>query len=147
EASSDPGRDPDSGREPDRYAPPEPAPEPEPEPEPPASWRPDRIFGTQAAYGLALANGILTPIAFAGIGVWWLEFVCWVPLILALRGQTPRRAAGLGWLSGFVQTTIGFFWLTNMLKTFSGFPMPLCVLFASILSAYQGGRIAVFGWI
>ncbi len=129
---------------------PEPAPEPEPVPAEkpsPRAWAPEPIFGTRAAYLLALANGILTPIAFAGIGVWWLELVCWVPLIVALRGQVPRRALGLGWLAGFFQATIGFFWLTNMLKTFSGFPMSLCVLFACILSAYQGGRIALMGWL
>jgi apolipoprotein N-acyltransferase len=111
-----------------------------------AGWSPEPIFGTRAAYGLAFANGILTPVAFAGIGQWYLSFVCWVPLMLAVRGQTPRRALALGWLSGFFQVGIGFYWLTTMLKTFSGFPMSLCVLFASILSLYQGGRIGLLAW-
>ncbi len=127
--------------------------ETEPDEEPPAppaegepDWKPDTVFGTRPAFALAFLTGILVPIAFAGIGVWYVEFVAWVPLILALRGQTPRRALALGWLSGFLQVAIGFYWLTSMLKTFSGFDMPLCLLFAAILSAYQGGRIALLGW-
>jgi apolipoprotein N-acyltransferase len=119
---------------------------------PTAATKPSSASGIGAvtgkkAYSLAVLSGVLVAMAFAGIGIWPLTFVAWVPMILALRGQTPKRAFGLGLLGGFVEVLIGFYWLTPMLQTFSGFPLPLCVVFASILSLYQGGRIALMTWV
>jgi apolipoprotein N-acyltransferase len=68
-------------------------------------------------------------------------------MYIAMRGQTPRRAAGVGWLAGFTMTMFGFYWLLDMLKTFSGFPTALCLVFMAILCGYQAGRIAFSGWI
>lgn len=99
------------------------------------------------AYGLAFLSGFLYFLAFPGIDLWPLSFVALVPLIVALRGQSARRALGLGWLAGFTMTMFGFYWLLSMLKIFSGFPMPLCILFMAILCAYQAGRIALAGWL
>jgi apolipoprotein N-acyltransferase len=50
-------------------------------------------------------------------------------------------------LAGFTMTMTGFYWLLEMLKVFSGFPVPLCIVFMAILCAYQGGRIALAGWL
>ena len=41
----------------------------------------------------------------------------------------------------------GFYWLTNMLKTFSGFPIYLCLLFVVIICSYQALRLAFMGWL
>jgi apolipoprotein N-acyltransferase len=95
---------------------------------------------------LAVLSGVLYFLAFPGIDLWPLAFVALVPLILALRGQTPKRALFFGWLSGFTMTMLGFYWLLEMLQTFSGFPLPLCALFMALLCAYQAGRIALLGW-
>jgi apolipoprotein N-acyltransferase len=101
----------------------------------------------RVAFGLAFLTGFLYFLAFPGIDVWPLSFVALVPLIVALRGQPARRAAALGWLAGFTMTMIGFYWLLDMLQVFSGFPLPLCLLFMAILCAYQAGRIALLGWL
>ena len=113
-------------------------PEPVPGPKPIAKW---------PATGLAFLSGFLYFVAFPGIDVWPLAFFALVPLIVALRGQTARRATWLGWVAGFTMTMCGFYWLLEMLKTFSGFSTPLCLLFMSILCAYQAGRIALLGWL
>ena len=76
----------------------------------------------RTAHGLALLSGLLYFLAFPGVDLWPLAFVAWVPLIVALRGQTPRTGAALGWTAGFTMTMCGFYWLLEMLKTFSGFP-------------------------
>ena len=99
------------------------------------------------AYALAFLSGFLYFLAFPGIDVWPLSFVALVPLIVAVRGQTAKRALGLGWLAGFTMTMFGFYWLMEMLKVFSGFPPALCVVFMAILCAYQAGRIALCGWL
>src|SRR5262249_8642339 len=104
-------------------------------------------LGTRPAYALAVASGLLYFLGFPGIDLWPLSLVALVPLIVALRGQTPRRAAGLGWVAGFTMTMTGFYWLMKMLQDFSGFPVPLCLLFMAILCGYQAGRIALAGWL
>ena len=45
-----------------------------------------------------------------------------------------------------VASMIGFYWLVGMLEVFSGFPLPLCILFASILCLQMGGRIALMAF-
>lgn len=95
----------------------------------------------------AIISGLLYFLAFAGFDVWPLTFVAFVPLYLSLFGQTTKRAAWLGFLTGLAMNLGGFYWLMNMLKTFSGFPWPLCLLFVVIICAYQGGRLALMGWL
>lgn len=132
----------------------EPAPAEEPalvgaadKPTPKATWNPAGAMRGLPAYGLATLSGLLYFVAFPGVDVWPLSFVALVPLLVAMRGQPARRAAGLGWMAGFTMTMTGFYWLLDMLKVFSGFPTALCILFMAILCAFQGGRIALCGWL
>jgi apolipoprotein N-acyltransferase len=111
------------------------------------TWQPVGALSAKAAYGLALLSGLLYFVAFPGVDVWPVSFIALVPLIVALRGQPARRAAGLGWLAGFTMTMTGFYWLLEMLKVFSGFPTVVCIFFMAILCAYQGGRIGLCGWL
>jgi len=99
------------------------------------------------AYAGALLSGLLYWLAFAGMDVWPLTFVAWVPLIVAMHRQTTRRALLLGWLTGVTMNVCGFFWLENMLVTFSGFHPAICFLFVLIVCGYQGGRIGLLGWL
>jgi len=96
---------------------------------------------------LALGSGVLYFLAFPGVDIWPLGFVALVPLIVALRGQSPRRGLWLGWVSGFTMTMTGFYWLLEMLRAFSGFPTILCGLFMALLCAFQAGRMGLAGWL
>jgi apolipoprotein N-acyltransferase len=111
----------------------------------PKATGPSAVLATVPAYGAAVLCGLLYFLAFPGIDVWPLSFIALVPLIVALRGQTQRRAFGLGWAAGFTMTMAGFYWLLDMLRTFSGFPTALCVLFMAILCGYQAGRVGLAG--
>jgi apolipoprotein N-acyltransferase len=95
----------------------------------------------------AILSGILYFVAFAGFDQWWLTFVCLVPLYVSIQGQTTKRAVWLCFLTGLAMNLGGFYWLTNMLKTFSGFPIYLCLLFVVIICSYQALRLAVMGWL
>jgi apolipoprotein N-acyltransferase len=99
------------------------------------------------AYGCAALSGVLYWLAFPGVDAWPLAFVAWVPLVVAMHGQTVRRATLLGWLAGLMMNVCGFWWLQGMLTTFSGFPAPVCFLFLVIVCGFQGGRIAFQGWL
>ena len=104
------------------------------------------IRGRLAELG-AILTGALYFVSFPGFDVWPLTFVALVPLYLSLHGQTTKRATWLGFLAGLTMNLGGFYWLITMLKTFSGFPTALCLLFVVIICAYQGGRLALFGWL
>ncbi|MEO8877797.1 MAG: apolipoprotein N-acyltransferase [Polyangiaceae bacterium] len=95
----------------------------------------------------AVVCGLFYFMAFAGVDIWPLAFVAFVPLIIAIEGQTPKLSFWLGVIAGGTMNLAGFYWLVGMLQTFSGFPIPLCLLFASIVCAYQGGRIGLMTWL
>ena len=123
------------------------------EPPPPSSGAPLKakqktpILQRNVALSMAVLSGLLYFLAFPGVDLWFLAPFALVPLIVALRGQTPKMGMFLGWLAGFTMTMTGFYWLLEMLQTFSGFNIALCFVFMAILCAYQGGRIALAGWL
>lgn len=123
-----------------------PAPSEKAAPAPPEDYGPVLVKGRLAPL-FGLLSGFLYFLAFAGIDVWPLTFVCLVPLYLALFGQSPKRATWIGFLAGLAMNLGGFYWLLNMLRTFSGFPTPICLVFVVIICSYQAGRFALFGWL
>lgn len=103
------------------------------------------------AYCGAALSGLLYWLAFPGkADTHWhglLAFVAFVPFWIVLQSQSPRRALWLGVTTGATMNLAGFYWLLNMLRTFSGFPTPLCMLFVILVCVYQGGRIGLMGWL
>lgn len=112
-----------------------------------ASSRPSPLVRGKLADLGAILSGLLYFVAFAGLDQWWLTFVTFVPLWLCLQGQSAKRSAWLGLLTGLTMNLCGFYWLLTMLRTFSGFPTALCLVFVVIICAYQGGRLALMGWL
>ena len=99
------------------------------------------------AAGAALLCGVCYFLAFPGIDIWPLGFVALIPLRLALLGQTPKRAFWLGWLSGLTMISLGFYWMVDMMRQFSGFSTPICALMLLIVNAFQAGRMGLFAWL
>jgi apolipoprotein N-acyltransferase len=104
-------------------------------------------LGAIPSYALAVASGLLYWLAFAGMDIWPLALIAFAPLFVAMRRQPSRRAAFLGLIAGLTMNITGFSWLENMLVTFSGFPGYVCFLFVVLVCAYQGGRLALMGWL
>jgi apolipoprotein N-acyltransferase len=100
-----------------------------------------------ARFALAALSGALYCFGFAGFDIWPLSLIALVPLFVALEGASPKHALQYGLLAGTVMNVCGFYWLLNMLKIFSGFPLPLCALFMVIICGYQGGRSAFTSWL
>ncbi len=99
------------------------------------------------AIGLGALSGLFYWAAFPGVDLWPLTFVTFVPLYVATIGQTPKRAFAAGMAVGLTNNLLGFFWLLEMLRVFSGFPWPLCALFLVIICAAQGLRFGVMAWL
>ena len=95
----------------------------------------------------AVLCGVFYFLAFPGIDIWPLGFVALIPLRLALVGQTPKRAFWLGWLSGLTMISLGFYWMVDMMKQFSGFPAAICMLMLLVVNAFQAGRMGLFAWL
>lgn len=115
-----------------------------------SAWNPRPIVSPKVGYALSVLTGLLYFLAFPATAARPFAFVAlfaFVPWLYAIRGQTARVALKMSWLMGFVGVSLGFYWLVTMLEVFSGFPMPLCILFAAILNVYQSGRIALTGWL
>ncbi|MEO8903235.1 MAG: apolipoprotein N-acyltransferase [Polyangiaceae bacterium] len=99
------------------------------------------------AVAAAALCGVFYFLAFPGVDMWPLGFVALVPLRVALVGQTPKRAFWLGWFSGLVMITLGFYWMVDMMRQFSGFSAPICMLLLLIVNAFEGGRMGLFAWL
>ena len=113
---------------------------------PPAKLPPSAVPMRLALVGAVIA-GVLYFVGFAGMDIWPLSFVAFVPLWISLQHQTPKRAFWLGATTGLVMCVGGFYWLYTMLMTFSGFPAPACIFFMVVICAFQGLRYAFMGWM
>jgi apolipoprotein N-acyltransferase len=106
----------------------------------------------RVAYSAAVLSGLLYWFAFPGkhaFGAWHglVALVAFIPLWIAMQGQSPKRALIVGLLAGTTMNVAGFTWLVDMLATFSGFPGVVCFGFALIVCTYQGGRLGLMGWL
>src|SRR6202162_6003259 len=86
---------------------------------------------------LPTLSGVLYFLSWIGFGVWPLAFVCFVPLLWALRDATPRRALWLGAWMGFVAHLGGYTWIMHVLQVFANAPLPLAFAGYLLLCAGQ----------
>ena len=86
---------------------------------------------------------------------WILPFVQIATLAilaaLTFRASRPRQAAGLGWLFGLAQFSIGVYWLTISMHTYGGLALPLAIaallLFAAAMAVYAAVACALTAWL
>ena len=96
---------------------------------------------------LAIISGIFYWLAFPVIDIWFLTFICWVPLIIAIKGQTSKNALFLGWATGITCNILGFYWLYGTIRYFGNFPFIVTILFMLIICSYQGARMGFMAWL
>jgi apolipoprotein N-acyltransferase len=95
---------------------------------------------------LSLVAAVLEILGFVGFGLFPLAWIALVPVLLAIRGQTPRRAFGYALLFGAVANMGGYYWVAHMLTAFGGIPRPLAWLGLVLLCVYQGAMFALLLW-
>lgn len=119
-----------------------------PKPKPPKSV----VKGWPKAMALCVLSAALMFLGFAGFGIWPLAFVGIIPalyvfdpLLLSHSFDRPTGFRGFrrAWFFGYVAEFGGFYWLINTLVDFSGFPLPLCILFGSVFFLFQGLQFAL----
>lgn len=86
----------------------------------------------------AALGGVLAFLGYAGFDQFYLEWICLVPVLWAIRSQTPGRAFLMGWLAGIVAHTGGFYWIIYMLQQFAAMAWPLAALGLVLVAAANG---------
>lgn len=92
----------------------------------------------------AILSGVLLSLAFPPFSQSDIVWFAFVPLLLVLRGSTPKRGFRLAFLSGAVFWLINLVWLWNLKN--NGGPIVLVILGHTFLSAYCALYTGLFGF-
>ena len=99
-----------------------------------------------ARYAAALGAGALLACAFAPVGIWPLGFLCPAVLMWLWQGQTPRRAACLGFWFNAGTFAAGTYWLYISIHLIGGAPVWLAMFLMLSLVAIMGLYHALLGY-
>jgi len=94
----------------------------------------------------AVAGGVLAFLGYAGFDQFYLEWICLVPILWAIRNKSPRQAFFIGWVAGIVGHAGGFYWIIYMFQEFAGMPPAPAFLGLILLAAANGIIFAVWAW-
>ena len=71
---------------------------------------------TLIALSLAVLAGILDFFGFVGFDIFPLAWIAWVPMLVAVRDESPKRAFGFGMVFGTIAHAGGYYWVAQMLQ-------------------------------
>jgi apolipoprotein N-acyltransferase len=104
-----------------------------------------------------LLSSVLMFLGFAGFGIWWIGFFALVPALWVFDPQQemlgnfarPRGKSFFfhAWLFATVAYAGGFYWIAYTLAEFSGFPLPIASIFATIFWGWQGLQFVLMLWL
>jgi apolipoprotein N-acyltransferase len=102
-------------------------------------------FNTSTRLALCVISGVALGVAFPKFDINLLAWVAFVPLLLAIEGQSMGRVFGYGWLQGLVCYVVSLYWIEFTLHHFAGVnpilaALPL-VLLAGIMALFSGFAI------
>jgi apolipoprotein N-acyltransferase len=98
------------------------------------------------AFLLASATALLTAAPSFYEALWPLAWIALVPLFVALREASPKRALLLGWWAETLMYWVGFYWLIGTMVHFGFIAVPLSVLFFAIIGLGNGVRLGLLAW-
>ena len=99
---------------------------------------------------LSALGGVLAWLGFAGVGLWPLALLAFVPLFAALERDAIAsgwRVFALGLLFGTLLWGGACHWLVGMLHSFSGLPWAACLAISLLFFVAHGGLFACFAWL
>lgn len=87
----------------------------------------------------AVAGGLLLALALPGVGAGPLALFALAPLIAAtLRASSAKEALALGWIGYFVTWMVNVPWVSKVMVTYGGLPMPVGIGLYVAMSVYLG---------
>jgi apolipoprotein N-acyltransferase len=93
---------------------------------------------------LAVLGGLLLSAGFPKPAMFYLAWAAFVPLLLAIRNTSAKRALALGYLCGFVHSLTCLYWIDYAIYHFGGFSLALSWLILSLLCAIMAVYPALF---
>ena len=106
-----------------------------------------RVHPSLVRAAAAVASGSLWFLACADFDIWPLAWFAFLPCLVALRRDTPKRAFWFAWLCGFVANAGGFYWITTLLMRFGHMHRAPSTLLFALMMAYQGVHFGVMALI
>lgn len=100
--------------------------------------KPSSALGRKHRLLLAALSVVPMVLCVADWDIWILGYVAWIPMLAAVEGTRPRQALFWGWLVGTFTVFWGFFWITELLVKFAGFPVPLGAPVTFLFASYHG---------
>lgn len=97
----------------------------------------------RVSLGLATVSGVLYFGGFVGFDQFYLIWLCFVPVLFAIRGASAKRVLGVGAVFGLVTNMGGYYWVIHLLTAFANLSMPLAGLGYFLLCLYQGFLLAL----
>jgi apolipoprotein N-acyltransferase len=97
------------------------------------------------AFLLASATALLTAAPSFYEALWPLAWVALVPLFVALREASPKRALLLGWWAETLMYWVGFYWLIGTMVRFGFIAVPVSVCFFAIIGLGNSIRLGGAG--
>src|SRR2546430_1679335 len=94
---------------------------------------------------LASATALFTAAPSFYEALWPLAWVALVPLFVALREASPKRALLLGWWAETLMYWMGFYWLIGTMVRFGFIAVPLSVCFFAIIGLGYAGLLLLQG--
>ena len=107
---------------------------------------PGRLQTVARAAALPTLSGVLYFVSWIGFGVWPFAFVCFLPLLWALKDATPRQALKLGAWMGLVTHLGGYTWIIHLVQVFAFLPWPIAFVIYALLCGAQGFLFGAFAW-
>src|SRR5687768_16656686 len=104
---------------------------------------PDTQRTTLITLTLCVLAGVLYFLSFLSFDLFPLTWICFVPVLYAIRNSTTKRALLWGWLFGFVTNAGGFYWVVHLISEFGGTPVLVAILGFMVLCAFQGFLMAL----
>ncbi len=102
---------------------------------------------SRASYAAAALSGFLLVLAFPKFNFEALAWVALVPLLWAIRKETPQKAALLGFLSGIIFFTGLLYWIFVVLTYYGHLPPPVSVCILLLLTAYLALYVSAFAFL
>ena len=96
-------------------------------------------------FALPIVTGAVLWLSFPGGGeIWPLLFVALIPLLLAVRGESPGRAAVAGLIAGLAHFLPLLYWIVIVLGRYGGLPWFISIPALLLLALYMSLYMAAF---
>ena len=86
------------------------------------------MLSRRRALGAAALGGALLSLSQPSYDLWPLAWVGLAPLLMALRGRTPREAFAVAWTGWFVFSLLTLYWIAPTISNYTAIPTALAAV-------------------